>query len=177
MDIFVTYYIRVVFDVLDENLQDALVMNNLKSILSGSNRVTVFAPRNIPADLDISSANKELLMYHIVPGSISASMLKECQVVTTLQGSTLKITMDSSGNVVVGGNAKVVSADLKAQNGVVHSIDSMLTVPVGDAPVCDDDDDNTPTTKIAASASAANGMEVLALVGTVTASTVFLMAC
>ena len=78
-----------------------------------------------------------MLTYHVVAGNVDAAALaKQIQAnggsatLTTVQGGTLTATADGKGGIVLtdakGGTAKVVAADLRQSNGVVHVIDSVL---------------------------------------------------
>ena len=57
-----------------------------------------------------------------------SSDLKNGMSVKTVEGSDVKITIDSAGVMV--DNAKVIKADIKASNGVVHVIDAVILPPV-----------------------------------------------
>ena len=93
---------------------------------------TVFAPTDeafakIPkAQLDALLMDKAklsgVLTYHVVPGLVLAKDVKAGEVVT-VQGGKLTITTD--GGVKVN-NAKVVTTDVMASNGVIHPIDAVL---------------------------------------------------
>ena len=63
-----------------------------------------------------------VLTYHVVPGTVMAKDVK-AGMVKTVQGSDL--TLATTGGVTVNG-AKVVQADVKASNGVIHAIDTVL---------------------------------------------------
>ena len=63
-----------------------------------------------------------MLTYHVVPGTVMAKDVK-AGMVKTVQGSDL--TIGTTGGVTVNG-AKVVKADVKADNGVIHAIDSVV---------------------------------------------------
>ena len=100
--------------------------------LKGPGPFTVFAPTDeafakIPkADLDALLADKKklaaVLTYHVVPGKVMAADVKAGKV-KTVQGSEL--TLSTTGGVKVD-NAKVVSTDVVASNGVIHVIDSVI---------------------------------------------------
>jgi len=67
-----------------------------------------------------------ILTYHVVPGTVLAA-----QVVTmngadvkTVNGQTIKIGV-MGGKVTVNG-ANVVTTDVKASNGVIHVIDTVI---------------------------------------------------
>ena len=113
-------------------LVTALKAADLVHTLKGKGPYTVFAPTDeafakIPkADLDALLANKEkltaVLTYHVVSGRIMAKDVKAGDV-ATVNGKTVKITTD--GGVAVN-TSKVTATDIKASNGVIHVIDTVL---------------------------------------------------
>ena len=108
----------------------------LVETLSGKGEWTVFAPtdaafKKIDAEtLKKVKGDKELLkkilMAHAVKGTwVAAEVVKlDGKEVETLQGTKFKITVKDK--TVMVGDAKVTAADLKASNGVVHVIDTVL---------------------------------------------------
>ena len=115
-----------------KTLAAALQAAGLVDTLKGKGPFTVFAPTDeafakIPkADLDALLKDKAkltaVLTYHVVPGTVMAKDVK-AGMVKTVQGSDL--TIGTTGGVTVNG-AKVVKADVKADNGVIHAIDSVV---------------------------------------------------
>jgi uncharacterized surface protein with fasciclin (FAS1) repeats len=115
-----------------KTLAVALEKAGLVDTLKGKGPFTVFAPTDaafakVPkADLDALLADKArlaaVLTYHVVPGSVMAKDVKAGKV-KTVQGSDL--TLSTSGGVKVDG-ANVVKADIIADNGVIHVIDSVV---------------------------------------------------
>ncbi len=97
---------------------------------------TVFAPTNdafkaVPAatmdDLNQHPDKlKALLAYHVVPGKLMAADVKNSDA-KTLNGANAALS--KAGEFVTIENAAVVTADLGATNGVVHSIDTVLMPP------------------------------------------------
>merc|ERR1711865_1143896 len=118
-------------------LVDALIAGKLTATLSGEGPFTVFAPTNeafakIPAaDLQKLLANtKELdavLEYHVLAGKFNMRDLMAVRSAKTLEGDT--VTVSGSGNVVNVNDAKVLKADVAATNGIVHVIDTVLSLP------------------------------------------------
>jgi len=116
-----------------KTLAAALDKAGLVSTLKGKGPFTVFAPTDaafakVPkADLDALLADKAkltaVLTYHVVPGSVMAKDVKPGKV-KSVQGSDLTLAT-SSGGVTVDG-AHVVKADIVADNGVIHVIDSVV---------------------------------------------------
>ncbi|MDW7690634.1 fasciclin domain-containing protein [Flammeovirgaceae bacterium SG7u.111] len=107
----------------------------LVETLSGDDPFTVFAPTNeafaaLPAgtlESLLKPENKQtlisILTYHIVPAKVMSTGLKDGQEAATVQGET--VTVDLSSGAKING-AKVVSADIKASNGVIHVIDKVI---------------------------------------------------
>jgi uncharacterized surface protein with fasciclin (FAS1) repeats len=120
----------------------AVTAADLATTLDDKNaEFTVFAPANsafekLPAgtvDTLVKPENKatltNILTYHVVPTAVMSSSLSDGQVVKTAQGQNLTIKiMDGKVYIVdaKGGQAQVVQADVKASNGVVHVIDTVL---------------------------------------------------
>ena len=115
-----------------KTLATALQAAGLVDTLKGKGPFTVFAPTDaafakVPkADLDALLKDKAkltaVLTYHVVPGKVMAKDVK-AGMVKTVQGSDL--TLGTTGGVTVN-NAKVVAADVAADNGVIHAIDTVL---------------------------------------------------
>ena len=115
-----------------KTLVTALEAADLVPTLKGNGPFTVFAPTDkafakIPkADLDAllkdKAKLKAVLTYHVVPGKVMSKDLKAGKV-TTVQGGD--VTISTKGGAKVN-NAKVVSADVAADNGVIHAIDTVL---------------------------------------------------
>lgn len=115
-----------------KTLATALTAAGLIDTLKGPGPFTVFAPTDeafakIPkADLDALLKDKAklsaVLTYHVVPGKVMAKDVKAGKV-KSVQGSDL--TLATAGGVTVDG-AKVVQADIVADNGVIHVIDSVV---------------------------------------------------
>lgn len=117
-------------------LVSALTAAGLTETLNGTGPFTVFAPVNaaftaLPAGVVtnlLASGNSailtKLLTFHVVPGRLEASQLTNGQVLTTVEGTQLTVTI-SGGQVRVDG-ALVTTPNISASNGVVHLIDGVL---------------------------------------------------
>ena len=115
-----------------KTLATALQAAGLIDTLKGKGPFTVFAPTDeafakVPkADLDALLKDKakltSVLTYHVVAGKVMANDVKAGKV-KSVQGSEL--TLGTTGGVTVD-NAKVVKADIVADNGVIHVIDSVV---------------------------------------------------
>ncbi|TGE08499.1 fasciclin domain-containing protein [Hymenobacter fodinae] len=122
-------------------LMSAVKAAGLEGAATGTTKYTVFAPTNaafekLPAgrlDELLKPANKSqltaLLAYHVVPGSYLAANLKDGLQLQTVQGETLTVMRQGSTITLKdskGMTSTVVNDDIVAENGVVHSIDSVL---------------------------------------------------
>jgi len=115
-----------------KTLATALKAAGLIDTLKGKGPFTVFAPTDeafakIPkADLEALLKDKtkltSVLTYHVVAGKVLSKDIKPGKV-KTVQGTEL--TIATSGGVSVDA-AKVVKADVLADNGVIHVIDTVL---------------------------------------------------
>jgi uncharacterized surface protein with fasciclin (FAS1) repeats len=97
---------------------------------------TVFAPTDAAfKKIDKETLNKvkgdkellkKILTSHAVKGTVlAADVVKlDGKEVTTVSGAKFKVKVD--GKTVKIGDAKVIQADIKAKNGVVHVIDTVL---------------------------------------------------
>ncbi len=119
-------------------LVGALQATGLVEALAGEGPFTVFAPSDeafakLPAGTLESLTPEQLtdiLLYHVVAGKVMAAdavALDGQMVDTLLEGKQLAISVDG-GSVMIN-DAKVVTADVEAGNGVIHVIDSVLLPP------------------------------------------------
>ena len=119
------------FDTLVAAVQAAGLVDALK----GDGPLTVFAPTDeafakLPAgtvESLLKPENKDkliaVLTYHVVSGEILSSDAKPGEV-KTLQGSTLEVSQ-KNGQIMID-QARVVSADIRTSNGVIHVIDEVI---------------------------------------------------
>ncbi|MDP4645281.1 MAG: CIA30 family protein [Opitutales bacterium] len=68
-----------------------------------------------------------ILKYHVIAGRVSLADALKAGQAPTLEGNTLKVAFQN-GSVRVG-EAKLVTADITASNGVIHVIDQVLLPP------------------------------------------------
>ena len=105
----------------------------LVETLSSPGPFTVFAPTDaafakLPAGT-IDSLLKDIpkltavLTYHVVPGKVMAADVVKSTSAKTVQGQS--ITIDTRDGVQVD-NAKVMTTDVVADNGVIHIIDQVM---------------------------------------------------
>lgn len=66
---------------------------------------------------------EDMLKYHVVTGFVGvASQLTNKEILRTVQGSNLTISVRSDGSRFVNG-AKILATDYLINNGVMHTID------------------------------------------------------
>ncbi len=123
-----------------ETLVAAVQAADLVEVLQGEGPFTVFAPTDeafaaLPdgtVEGLLDPANKEklvaVLTYHVVPGMVMAKDAQGAEVeLETVQGASL--TVDGTGEGVMVNDANVVTADIVADNGVIHVIDAVILPP------------------------------------------------
>ena len=118
-----------------KTLVAAVQAAGLVDTLKGEGPFTVFAPTDeafaaLPAgtvDDLLKPENKDqlvkILTYHVVPGKVMSSDLKDDMMAKTVEGGEVKIDLDNGAMV---NDAKVVTADIAADNGVIHVIDKVI---------------------------------------------------
>ena len=119
-------------------LAKALHETGLDATLKGAGPFTVFAPTDaafaklpaaqLKALMKDKTKLRALLMYHVVPGAMSAMQVMAMTDATTAQGAMIAIRMDGS-HMMLNGTTAVTSSDIKAKNGVIHVIDTVLMPP------------------------------------------------
>lgn len=119
------------FSTLVAALQKADLVDTLK----GAGPFTVFAPTNaafekLLKDLNITAADllsqpdlSKVLLYHVISGEVMSTDLKNGTEAKTLNGESVKIDLTNGVKI---NTSMVTTADLKAGNGVVHVIDTVL---------------------------------------------------
>ncbi|QLG11668.1 fasciclin domain-containing protein [Deinococcus sp. D7000] len=139
-------------------LATAVEAAGLTETLQGGS-YTVFAPTNaafakLPSDTLAAVLNdqdmlKSILLYHVVPGKVTAKQVTGMTSGKTAEGSSFLVTV-SDGKVMID-NATVTKADVVACNGIVHVIDTVLMpapavaeAPVAEAPVAEAPAAETP---------------------------------
>lgn len=117
-------------------LAAALGAAGLVETLKGEGPFTVFAPTDeafakLPAGTVenlLKPENKTqltgILTYHVVPGAVKAADVVKLTEAKTVQGQSVKITV-KDGKVSID-DANVTATDIKASNGVIHVIDSVI---------------------------------------------------
>jgi uncharacterized surface protein with fasciclin (FAS1) repeats len=118
-------------------LAKALEAAGLVEALKGKGKYTVFAPTDeafnkLPEgtlEMLLKPENKEklksILLYHVVDAKLSAKKVGKLdgRKLVTLQGGLLEISADNGVKI---NSSNVVKADVNAQNGVIHVIDTVL---------------------------------------------------
>lgn len=119
-----------------ETLLAAAKAAGLVEALTGKGPLTVFAPTDdafgqLPAGTVenlLKPENKaqlvSILTYHVIPEQLNAASVSKKSGATTLNGQRLSFNATDKGVLV--GDAKVVSADVHASNGIIHVIDKVL---------------------------------------------------
>ena len=118
-----------------ETLVAAVQAAGLVETLKGDGPFTVFAPTDAAFDALpegtvenlLKPENKDqliaVLTYHVVPGKVMSGDLSDDMTAATVQGGDVTIDLDDGVKV---NDASVVTADIEADNGVIHVIDKVI---------------------------------------------------
>jgi len=113
----------------------------LVETLESKGPFTVFAPTNaafgkLPAgtvDTLVKPENKatltKILTYHVVPGKLAASDLKDGMKLKTAEGEELSVKHQGDKVWIVdakGGQSMVTISNVNQSNGVIHVVDTVL---------------------------------------------------
>ncbi|MBD2255102.1 fasciclin domain-containing protein [Nostoc parmelioides] len=117
------------FKTLVTAVQAAGLVETLKS----PGPFTVFAPNDDafaklpPGTIQTLVQNipqlTRILTYHVVPGKLKQADLAKLGTVTSVEGSPIKIDCTDGFEVK---NATVLAADIEADNGIIHVIDTVI---------------------------------------------------
>ena len=120
-------------------LAKALKAAGLEDTLKGNGPFTVFAPNDaafakLPQDAVqdlLKPENKEVLVkiltYHVVPGQVLSTDLTSGEV-RSVEGGPISVKVDPATGVQVN-DATVVQPDIRASNGIIHTIDNVILPP------------------------------------------------
>ncbi len=116
-----------------KTLVTAVSVAGLGEALQQPGPLTVFAPNDgafaklLPGTIDTLVQNipqlQRILKYHVVAGRYTTAELKNLETLTSLEGSPIPIRCGDSFEVK---NATVVAADVVADNGIIHVIDTVI---------------------------------------------------
>ncbi|ELR99829.1 fasciclin domain-containing protein [Gloeocapsa sp. PCC 73106] len=112
----------------------AIKAAGLVDTLKGKGPFTVFAPNDeafaklpegtVDGLLKDIPQLKKILTYHVVSGKVMAADVMKMKSAKTVEGSNVNI--DASNGGVKINDATVATADVAADNGVIHIIDTVL---------------------------------------------------
>ena len=129
-------------DVAEDNgqfstLVKALETTGLDKTLASQGPFTVFAPTDAAFEklpegkldelMNDEAALTRVLTYHLVSGEVPANKVKNMSSASTVAGPSLDIK--AQGSTVMVEDARIVNADVKASNGIIHAIDKVLLPP------------------------------------------------
>jgi uncharacterized surface protein with fasciclin (FAS1) repeats len=110
----------------------------LAGTLSTKGPFTVFAPtdaafakvpkKTLNALLKNKAQLRQVLLYHVVAGKVTAAKVVKLKSAPTLAKKSLAISV-MGGAVYLNGSTKVIQADVPATNGVIHVVNKVLIPP------------------------------------------------
>ncbi len=109
----------------------------LVDVLKSEGPFTVFAPTDeafaklpegtVESLLENPEALRAVLLYHVVPGRVTAEQVVTLSEAETAQGAAVRIS--TYGETVRINDATVTAADIEASNGIIHVIDTVILPP------------------------------------------------
>ncbi len=119
-----------------KTLVAAVKAAGLTETLSGPGPFTVFAPNDeafaklpegaVDGLLKDIPKLRRLLAYHVVASKVLSADVMKLSSAKTVQGQNVAITFNKGVKV---NDAKVIKTDIACDNGVIHVIDTVLTLP------------------------------------------------
>jgi uncharacterized surface protein with fasciclin (FAS1) repeats len=120
-----------------ETLRQAIEAAGLTATLVQEGPFTLFAPTDkafakmpsaeLRALLEDKARLRQLLSYHVVPSTVRAPRRRAPSSATTLDGKQLEIAIVPEDGGYRVGEARIVKTNMRASNGVVHALDTVLT--------------------------------------------------
>ena len=122
-----------------KTLATALSSAGLVETLKGKGPFTVFAPTDAafaklpPGTVEnlLKPENRDqlrrILTYHVVAGNVGSAQAAKLTTAKAVSGDAIQIS--ARDGVVMVNNARVVTADVAASNGVIHVIDTVILPP------------------------------------------------
>ena len=118
----------------------ALTHADLVTTLQGDGPFTVFAPTDdafAAAGIDLSTFDTpeenetlvDILLYHVLEGAVPSSAVTDGLTVTMFNGDEATFTGGFVGADLLIEDAIITGADVQASNGIIHVIDSVLSLP------------------------------------------------
>ena len=117
-----------------KTLAAALGAAGLVDTLKGAGPFTVFAPTDaafaklpagtVEALLKDIPALTNILVYHVAAGALSVRNLLDQKMIITVQGKAVEIRLQNKKLFI--NNSQVIAKPVKASNGVIYVIDSVL---------------------------------------------------
>lgn len=115
-------------------LASALVRTNLTDVLNNFANVTCLAPTNVAftsagsPDTSLSvPVLADALKFHTIAGAQYSLGLRDGEVLTSVAGPTIKVTVDNDGNIWFN-DAKVIQPNVITNNGVIHVLDRVYNI-------------------------------------------------
>ncbi|WP_299681176.1 fasciclin domain-containing protein [uncultured Dokdonia sp.] len=124
------------------SLLAALQQTGLDTTLGGNGNFTVFAPTNAAfetflggtalEDVD-NDALTQILLNHVLNVELASTDLstgyQKNLATEPSSGSNIDMYIDTTNGVVVNGQSTVTTADVTADNGIIHIVDTVIELP------------------------------------------------
>ena len=126
-------------------LVQALELTELDATLDAEGTFTVFAPTNAAFEALLASNDdwnslgdipietlRNVLLFHVLGSEVKSTDLSDTYVNTLATGpndANLSLQVQVEGGVMFNGSAMPIATDIEANNGVIHTINSVMLPP------------------------------------------------
>ncbi len=114
-------------------LVGALSEAKLVETLQGNGPFTVLAPTNDAFDaleaIPEGDALKQVLLYHVLGKKFRTQKLLKKEIVETLAGENIEVSLNDANEIVINDTVKLVQANIRTSNGIIHVLSSVLIPP------------------------------------------------
>jgi len=122
------------------SLLAALEKTNLDVTLNGNGNFTVFAPNNAAFTEFLDGASlddvpvetlEQLLRNHVLATTETSTDLSTGYVknIATNAGTAINMYINTSSGVVINGESTVITPDIMTDNGVIHAVNKVISLP------------------------------------------------
>ncbi len=114
-------------------LVSALSEAKLVETLKGDGPFTVLAPTNAAFEaleaIPEGDALKQVLLYHVLGKKFRTQKLLRKEIIETLAGENIKVSLNNANEIVINDTVKLIQANIRTSNGIIHVLSSVLIPP------------------------------------------------
>jgi len=124
-----TQFVTVLSQALDQGLIDLSTGGPYTILVPTNDAFAKLTSQELTDIMKDAALLRDVLEYHVLQGEVFSWDLPSGRILTTINGHSIRIY--NTGQNTYANSARVVKADLEANNAVIHLIDEVLDVPEG----------------------------------------------